>query len=265
LPTPVLNAFGEARSDFEAGMAALLNYNPTWLAPLQREIGYLLVQPFIREPSNCAYVQLMAAIRPNLGQHSIMLGSLNYDILLEEACSIVEIPLTYRDTMPEIGNVSCNKPHGSSNFLPVDGGTQASPGVLMNASAVRINPTIRPRPRHMALQYYQNRALALPPAMSFFMPGKSSIVTEHILIAMQRGFADAVLAADKVIVVGVRPLPADSHIWGPIAQTAANVFLCCGEHEYSGWAAADRIGGPTHFLGDRFALALKPIIALLAT
>lgn len=259
LPPPIVRAFGPTGADFEAGMSALLEGAGMAATQLQRELGYLLASYHIAHPSKCAYVRLAAALKKGLGRRPVMVASLNYDTLIEDALSLAGVPFGWSDTLRGPGSIAVNKPHGSSNFLPV-GGLEAMPGVYMDARGVTMNPEIRALPRDQTLRYYAGPN-QIPPCMSFFMPGKASMTSHWITEAMQRGFSQAVLAADVVVAVGVRPLPADHHIWDPIRDTKARVMMCCGESEFQSWVQEFRPGAPTGFLGATFHEALPLIIA----
>lgn len=261
LPKFLEDAFGPNGTDFEAGMSALIESAGMQATQMQRELGHLLTRYNISQPSICLFVRLATYLGRALGSRSIMVSSLNYDMLIEEALSIAGVPFRYCDQIQHASTIAVNKPHGSGNFLPV-GGVVAMPGVYMNAQAVTTNPTIEALPRSQALSYYAG-SNQIPPCMSFFMPGKASMTRHWITEAMQKGLRDAVLGAEVVITVGVRPLPEDHHIWNPIRDTQAEVLLCCAEAEYQDWRSGFRSAMPTKFLGSTFDQALPNIVAHL--
>jgi len=99
---------------------------------------------------------------------------------------------------------------------------------------------------------------ALYPAMCMFTLNKPSQISPGIFAERQRKWGELVNAADKVIVIGIRPNIQDEHIWQPLAETAAKLHFVGNESQLKAWLPR-RIGGETNFMGSTFEATINNI------
>ena len=102
-----------------------------------------------------------------------------------------------------------------------------------------------------------------PPIMSAFLQGKPLEVASSFVSAAQRSWTVRIAAASRVGIIGVRPNADDTHIWGPLAATKAELVVIGNESEYEAWAGECRGGRPLHVVGHYFEDGLDPFIARL--
>jgi hypothetical protein len=114
--------------------------------------------------------------------------------------------------------------------------------------------------RQKAMAYCGDQKNALSPAIVAFMRGKPAQICPSALKDMQAAFHAAVLAADKVAVIGVNPHIVDGHIWDSLAETNTVLALCGDENAFDDWATNHRCGRPTRYLGGRFADSVDQLI-----
>jgi hypothetical protein len=121
--------------------------------------------------------------------------------------------------------------------------------------------SVRPIPRNQILS--RMAAEGKYPVMAIFMPSKRTQVGQQRLFLHQSRLANAVMRARSVTVIGVRPHPVDTHIWGPIAATPAPVYFVGGQTEFEGWADEHRGELPSHFVATTFEASITAIPTLL--
>jgi hypothetical protein len=74
---------------------------------------------------------------------------------------------------------------------------------------------IVPKNQEDSISHYASAA-SLPPVMAVYAQGKPSPGSSAVLQHIQEQWASQLRVADAVVVVGVRPVPADAHVWGPL-------------------------------------------------
>jgi hypothetical protein len=95
------------------------------------------------------------------------------------------------------------------------------------------------------------------------MAGKPAQICPSALADMQAAFRAAVMAAEKVAVVGVNPHVTDQHIWDCLAETDAELLLCGDEGAFERWMNEYRPGRPSRYIGPRFAECVDQLTAFL--
>ena len=83
------------------------------------------------------------------------------------------------------------------------------------------------------------------------------------LVNHQVRFREAVAAAQRIAVVGVRPYALDEHLWGILARSAATLYYVGEKAAFEEWCAEFRCGGESVWLGPKFETAMDDLISIL--
>lgn len=246
------------RENFEAGMQELWAQYSQVVPELTQQMALFFVQFRPTEKGCTLYSQLVAAAISPSSTEPTLFSTLNYECLLEYAAWEVGIPVDYFGP-PSSGALSVWKLHGGCNLLPT--GMRATRGVQFT-QGVTFGTEVAPARDLNEVCEFCLGDNALPPVMSLFMKGKPVQVSPQSVAAIQQEWGSAVLRASTIIVVGVNPNPEDSHIWDPLATTAADLWYCGAPAQFHQWSKSHR-SRSTRYLGGTFEEARVDIIALL--
>lgn len=154
----------------------------------------------------------------------------------------IELTLDYVDLSSSFENTKFEliKPHGACNLYNASVcGTRGS--VSMDALNVFTNGNICSALTDLDfVERIENNAF--PPVMSYFEANKATTSGLSFIEQQRANYANTILEADKIIIVGVAYRPSDTHIWGPLAKTEARILNCSGElsKEYKEWSKTIR-------------------------
>ena len=247
---PVLQA--ALRRDIETGMATLLDGYDHLAVPLMKVLGsfFATFRPAVDELNLYRRLLVEAQNRP-LG-HRIVYASLNYECLFEETAAQLGLIVEHFPTSRVSANaIRILKPHGSCNYLLLH--------LDIVAPVVRGSGTFEGTITVASLSEARERAespVMVPPAMSLILDNKPTRTGNPQVAAVRDEWANEVLAARTVVVIGVRPLLTDPHIWEPLAKTSASVHYVGGRDAFSSWASKARPDRPSVFEGERFETAM---------
>ncbi len=254
LPSAVRTAF--STGNFERGMGNLYEGYSMAVAPLMLQMAVYLIQyrPFSGKSLYCRLIHELVA-----AQHieRTVFSTLNYDCILEFAMLRQGVPLSYFNGGDAV--VPVWKLHGSCNWF--SHGVQAGSGVTYMKgvtweggieASLDIGTVVQ--------KCVVNQGLA--PVMALYMQGKPLQVSPSSVQKIQERWQEAVSNAVKVICIGVRPWPADTHIWQPLAQTAAEVLFIGDQREFDDWRASYREGSSV-YLAPYFHTGFARLIARL--
>jgi hypothetical protein len=205
------------------------------------------------DPARGAYACLIRTIVERGLGNDVLLSTLNYELLLEQAINQCGHVVDY-GSPPSPGRLSVVKLHGSCNFLPnargVGSGLAMRPGMVFETGfrIAGLSEVMR----------YSSVEPSLYPVMCLYMPGKVTHMSPHSMSRVQACWAEQVRAAEKMFLVGLRPNDGDKHLWDAVAESKAKVFCVGNKREYDAWCDRRRKGKPT-FLGSRFEEAHEGI------
>jgi hypothetical protein len=216
------------------------------------------------------YVRLIEAVERVGRFDGTVFASLNYECMLEQALERCSKLVRYFEEAASTGNAACcRKLHGSYNFVPEQEGRIT--GIAMPRDAplgLKITPI-----DYRAVEGYcdgqQGHPSAfdspLAPTMSVIMRGKPVLFSPPEIRRLQSWWANAVLRAKVVTVIGVRPHPIDAHIWQPLAETEAAVCAVGDRDDFEAWNRTHRSGNgkPFRFLGNFFDQCLSDIVSAM--
>lgn len=250
LPSELSDKFVEL--GFEVGMGLLFKkYSPA-VAQLMQQLAVYFIQ-FRPLRGRSMYCQLLRYLGRSKCLERVVLSTLNYDCILEFSMLRQGLPFSYfeviKDTTPVL------KLHGSANWTSKDikasAGIQYSSGVVFEGgieASLDIGTAVA--------KNLVNQGLA--PVMSLYMEGKPLQVSPQSLDELQQLWAEQVANADAIVLIGVRPWPADVHVWDPLARTKAPVLAVGDEIEFETWANQYR-EGDFGYVGSRFDNSLDPL------
>jgi len=222
----------ESFRDFEEGMAKLAQSRSGDIQQFQREMAGYLAE-FTPSP-NSLYRKLLT----KFDRKETVFASLNYDLLLEEAMEAsgyhpaYGLELLYK-------HIRLLKPHGSSNFwYDLPGSSFRS--IRIEGCGTALVAPVRPRTRVESLELCRQDD-SFAPAMSLYAKGKEVKTCPDFVVEQQQLFAEACSKVENVYIIGVRVVPADSHVWEPLKHSPAHVTYFGGEQdqcEFLDWAKA---------------------------
>ncbi|MEW9858433.1 hypothetical protein [Pseudomonas putida] len=248
LPQSVKESF----KDFEEGMAKFAESRSGDIQQFQREMAGYLAEFLPSE--NSLYRKLLTTF----DRKETVFASLNYDLLLEEAMEAsgyhpsYALELLYK-------HIRLLKPHGSSNFW-YDAPGSTFKNIRIEGCGTALVAPVRPRTRVESLALCRQDD-SFAPAMSLYAKGKEVKTCPDFVIEQQRLFAEACSRAENIYIIGVRVVPEDYHVWGPLKQSPAHVNYFGGkqdESDFLGWAKAYK-SGKYSFIQEYFAGALECI------
>lgn len=224
------------RNDFEQGILELSNSNI--LPPLQRVMAAYFFQ-FTPAQSNL-YLQLSRRIKQAKWEGALI--TFNYERLLEISLSRSGIRPVMGDGTATPEQIEVCFPHGCCHLFcdTAQGGSNAvsfSPFVVKTTCS---KPRVISDPKEFNQRIRRD---AFPPIMSYFEPKKRSTSGANVIEHQRRRYVELVSTASKIIIVGLKVRPHDTHVWGPLAETQAKLIYCSGKAsvgEFEEWTHTNR-------------------------
>ena len=238
-------------------MAAVIERHGFAVGPLMQEMARFFAIFHIVEHGRNLYVDVL---RRGLERADIVWSTLNYECLLELAAAYLGKSVAYFADPSDAGDgVPIWKLHGSCNFKVT--GVEATRGVSYSGSGVVFGGSIQPiDPGRVGAVY--SGYTARYPAMALYAADMPISMSPGPIQDAQARWNAHVRAADKVLIIGVRPYPADRHLWDSIAATPADVAVIGSRVVFEEWARAHRSGG-VRILGERWSDASDDATAFL--
>jgi hypothetical protein len=200
--------------DFEEGMGQIFNSDfSIQIAALMRNMAEYFCQFQISSFSENLYSCLLDTLKPSLDK--IVFSSLNYDLLLEYTATSKEIVTNYFLDRQDSKEIIFWKLHGSCNFLPAN--IQLDSDILFQSNIIW-DTTLRGVDPRDAFAFCRSQT-GLYPAMCIYMKSKPTQIGYTQIKSIQNKWREAILHAEKVLIIGVKPYLANTHIWEPLTQT----------------------------------------------
>ena len=257
IPSPISDTF---LRDFEAGMAEYAEQPMVELNPLLREMSRYFLQ-FGLESGNAYHVLLSGTRKSN---KAVSIATTNYEMLIENAVVEAGLALRMPGAPPSPGHVPVLKIHGSIHILPEirffkDGGMHMTGG-----SSYIDGPTRYAKSSEEIKEFLQQYP-SFAPSIALYAPGKRVMNAPRHITEIQEQFRLRAREAELIVIIGLRVLAEDDHIWGTIAAAAGHVAYVGGEqNEFREWARS--VGKhDVEILGSRFGDALPAILRAVAT
>ncbi len=237
------------RGDFERGMARVAETNSHAMPVLQRAMAAFFFQ-FVPRMSSL-YVRLAQRIHHHHWHGAI--ATLNYERLLE-------LSFLHAGVRPIVGQaagagqIEFLLPHGCCHLF-CEGVRASSPDVSFSGVGVSFDGPVVAITDVAEFQRRINGD-AVPPVMSYFEPQKTTSAGVLFIRSQRARWEELASQANTIAIVGVKVRPRDSHIWLPIANSAARVVYCAGAaagDEFRAWAAASKPSKGARVLEGYFA------------
>lgn len=245
---------------FEQGMAHLwANYSQA-VPELMQQMAIYFVQFRPLAVGSTLYCRLIADLSERRLLSSITFSTLNYECLLEHSIWNRGLTVNYGTEVDDAA-VTVWKLHGGCNLLPEGIGATRE---VSFTSGVSFGTALRPaKDLNEVLEFCLGNN-ALPPAMCLFMPGKPIQVSAGSISEIQQAWRESVSGAEAVIVIGVHPNPADTHLWETLAAYSGTLAYVGDSEAFTKWAAAYRSGRQHECIGSTFEAAYDNLLQLAA-
>lgn len=205
---------------FEAGMAAVPNVSYI-IIPLQKELAIYLGGFSIAEGN--AYSLLFKKIKHQI--RGMAVSTLNYDLLIEQALDYNNINYSYEGLGRD---VDLMKLHGSSNFLTKLPNNWVMKNVTMGECDTFIDTgyyyTVNHH-REIVRWCRDPRNEILSPVMANYEKGKRVVTSSRFVEKIQTRYQKKIEESDLVILIGVRYIKEDAHIWECIEKSKCKVIV----------------------------------------
>ena len=236
--------------DFELGMRLLERMPGTWHCAFHRQIALHLASYSLRPHNH--YLELLSPA--HMRSRELQYSTINYDMLLDQAfgnygLKIEGSPKDSRD----LQYVTLLKLHGACNILPKirnhihgcevvesDFGYQSPIGG--NVGKLYLARSFREVERWCCA--YENEQFA--PVIAQYVYEKTFLTHAGAFVEMQSFWTKKVLAAKTVVLVGVRCVPGDEHIWKPLFESNAELLVVDPSFEAIEAWGSNRVRKPQH-------------------
>ena len=204
---------------FEAGMAEVPDDNRI-INPIQKELACYLSSFSITDEN--AYVRLFNKLKSNINDINIV--TLNYDLLIEQALWSRGYQVDYNG---EGKGVNVLKPHGSSNFLPQLNGLQMSGNTMIGVGSFIEGLKTEAVQTHNEIKDWCNNPMHgdVSPVLSMYNKDKRIVVNQRLIKNIQNKYADFVDSSNLIVLVGIKYIPHDEHIWGSLTRSNAPILI----------------------------------------
>lgn len=252
LPENVVSAFEEG--NFENGMGLIHEQFGKAIPELMQEMAIYFIQ-FRPATGSSLYCRLLADLIESEALHRALFATLNYDCVLEFSLLSRDLSIDYFGDENDPA-IPVWKLHGSCNFF--SHGVQAGKGVSYGTGVVWQGGIQAFLDSNRVIQHCLVET-SLAPVMSLYMEGKPLAVSSDFIANLQLRWEQSVLKSSAVFVIGARPWPDDTHIWGPLAETNAPLFFIGNAEEFASWEGHHRNGVSTH-LASRFNTGYRDLL-----
>lgn len=208
------------KNGFEEGMATIPN-DSNIINPLQKEIACYLSKFEVNYDNT--YVKLFYEVRNII--NNITITTLNYDLLIEQ--SLIKWNRLNIDYSGGNKGVTLLKLHGSSNFLPNLGQIQISGCSMVNCGTfvegTKINATLN----HLEIvEWCQNpKNDSLSPVLAMYEKSKRVVINSESINNIQRIYTNKLKESSLVVLIGIKYVEQDCHIWNPIKDCKAKILI----------------------------------------
>lgn len=244
------------RGNFETGMATIYEKFGVIVPQLMREMAIYFTQ-FRPVSDGCLYRTFIRQLRSKGVLKRTIFSSLNYECTLETSLTLEGERFDYFNQHPKDG-VPVWKLHGSCNFFADE--LHMSPDVSYGTGII-IEAGIRAFGDSSTVIQHCLVGTGLAPVMSLYMVGKPLAVSPSALAQIQKWWADSVASARDIVLIGVHPNPADTHLWLPLASSKSNLWFVGHKSTFESWASTRE--APSRHLATSFSESIESLTSLL--
>lgn len=244
------------QKDFEDGLDELWYKHTEIYADLMKEFGLYLI-PFSPKDGNTLYKAILIHLKDKQ-RSDILLATLNYDCLLDG--EFTRCGIEYNYLFPPYRGTPLLKLHGSCNWyvdIPsVNKYVVFSPTIDINAPIKALHNV------KAALEHFKGDH-PFPPVMCLYTKEKPAPIGTNFFKHLHNQWKSLVLNAKQIYIIGVQPYPIDKHIWGPLANTKAEIYYIGNEEKYKKWSLDSGRESNPIFISNRFIRGIDKLLELL--
>lgn len=249
IPHDVKEIFSREKG-FEDGMNELWQNHHEISPLLLQQFGIYFSRLRPADTSGTLYTQLVNRL---VGQRAegVMLSTLNYDCLLDGEITRIGRKVNYLFPLKEGDapeGLLLLKLHGSCNWLP----DMPMGRNVRYTSTVRLDCPVYSVNNEEALSSYLTDDTSLYPVMRIYTKEKPAQLCPTFFEHLTKEWSNTILQAKKIVLIGIRPYPPDSHIWSPLEKSPAKIFCIGNQVDYENWQVQSGRTGELHFIDDRF-------------
>lgn len=204
---------------FESGMGALAN-DSSIISPLQNELAIYLSSFSVGDEN--AYCKLFYDNRHYM-RHLYLL-TLNYDLLIEQSLIKSGLGPVGYDLNDCSTPSRLMKLHGSSNFVP-DVAINFSGVKFINCRAFVETSKVKFLQNHEVIKDWCAKNAALNPIMCMYNKEKRAVVNSNYIESLKVMYRGAISKSNAIVIIGVKYIPHDNHVWDSILQNGAFLLL----------------------------------------
>jgi len=208
------------------------------------------------------YWRLLNRYSKRLLSQEMILATINYDCLLEfAALSAGFNTFSYMGSSP---GIKLLKLHGSCNFLVPMKNVNVGGNMIFIDGEVNydINPVpISPSLANDVDSQLQNKTTL--PGIVMYAKNKRLFFAAHQMRLILQEFQNVVQNASLIIIVGVKPNPADAHIWNPLINAGGQIAFIGNKRSCKQWLASNRKLKSDIWIAKRFSCGFKHICDLI--
>jgi hypothetical protein len=234
IPDEYQNVFRIHFEDGMGGLAQEARNEKKWnLAALNKDMAIYFSRFRIGQPSLNLYCKLMKRYPEPLRNRQLVLGTINYDCLLDYAIFNEDQKIAYLD---EHEGILLYKIHGSCHFIPDQSKVRCR---HYSNTGGEFNSGIIIAPLNENVEKWIRKS-KVDPAMRLFTKGKDILSCRDMLERILQQFENMVNDSDFLVIIGVKPNPEDNHIWDLLADMKGDIVLCGRDPLCKSWLKDNR-------------------------
>ncbi len=241
--------------NFEDGMGYLIEHNNASIPLLMQQMAIFFARFYLNKEDKNYYIELIRYLKSKNILKSTIISTLNYECICEIAAinSGVEVEYFGNDDSEKL---KIWKIHGSCNFKLQS--INVSRGVSFNNVGFEGNIEIL-NLNDVNKTYRGNTSLY--PSMCLYAPKKPLSIAPGIINKLQKEWAEKVINANKIFVIGVRINEIDEHIWKPISESNGMLYYVGENDEFIKWTTNHRNDKVNKYLGNKWAESNETILS----
>jgi len=210
------------------------------------------------KPSDTSLFHRMSrTISQNNLHNDIIWSTLNYDCLQELSMKRFHLLPDYFDMYKKQSvKIEYWKLHGSCNFIPALMETGKSVNIILDG---KLDCPLEPYPLESLEDGFQNLHPEYFPAMAIYTEGKPTFIGSGQIEALQNWWQREVLTAKRILIIGAKPNPDDTHIWNYIASTKGRLYYTGNSEQWNEWKKQYRRKKNDIFLANTFKEGIQGI------
>lgn len=253
---------------FEEGMALALDNGSLSVVPILHATAKYLSRFELCGCRENGYRRMLVGLGAQL--HRTRFATLNYDLLLDRA--VLGLGLRLRlGGQPDPRTASILKPHGAVNLLPKFNGQLDNCSFKGSSTYVETGNVECPPPleaQEIVDWCNDGRNSCMAPVMSVYAAGKQTPFNSRLVEEQRQIWGEQVRSAKRVVIIGVKLVEHDAHLWEPLAANRGAVMYVNTSADdrdaFANWSRRVRGHAPLECVQERFLDAIPLVMRRLA-